>query len=69
MLTFKEIKRRLAEHPLAHIGPGLVTGAADDDPDHARREPGCFGNRRGKAAALGHVLLGRWVLTGTISAG
>jgi NRAMP (natural resistance-associated macrophage protein)-like metal ion transporter len=32
MLTFKEIKRRLAEHPLAHIGPGLVTGAADDDP-------------------------------------
>jgi NRAMP (natural resistance-associated macrophage protein)-like metal ion transporter len=32
MLTFKEIKRRLAEHPLARIGPGLITGAADDDP-------------------------------------
>src|SRR6202140_5978416 len=32
MLTFKEIKQRLAEHPLAHGGPGLISGAADDDP-------------------------------------
>jgi NRAMP (natural resistance-associated macrophage protein)-like metal ion transporter len=32
MLSFKEIKRRLAEHPLARVGPGLITGAADDDP-------------------------------------
>jgi len=24
--------RRLAEHPLARIGPGLITGVADDDP-------------------------------------
>src|SRR6202051_5153517 len=32
MLTFKEIKQRLVEHPLAHVGPGLITGAADDDP-------------------------------------
>jgi NRAMP (natural resistance-associated macrophage protein)-like metal ion transporter len=32
MLSLKEIKRRLAEHPLARVGPGLITGAADDDP-------------------------------------
>ena len=32
MLTFRQIKQRLAEHPLAHVGPGLVTGVADDDP-------------------------------------
>jgi NRAMP (natural resistance-associated macrophage protein)-like metal ion transporter len=32
MLTLKEIKQRLAEHPLARVGPGLITGAADDDP-------------------------------------
>jgi NRAMP (natural resistance-associated macrophage protein)-like metal ion transporter len=32
MLTLREIKRRLATHPLARVGPGLVTGAADDDP-------------------------------------
>jgi len=32
MLTLKEIKRRLAAHPLARVGPGLITGAADDDP-------------------------------------
>jgi NRAMP (natural resistance-associated macrophage protein)-like metal ion transporter len=32
MLSLKEIKRRLSEHPLARVGPGLVTGAADDDP-------------------------------------
>ncbi|HXQ46699.1 MAG TPA: divalent metal cation transporter, partial [Caulobacteraceae bacterium] len=24
--------RRLAQHPLARIGPGLITGVADDDP-------------------------------------
>ncbi|HEY3730416.1 MAG TPA: divalent metal cation transporter [Steroidobacteraceae bacterium] len=32
MLNLTEIKRRLAEHPLARVGPGLITGAADDDP-------------------------------------
>jgi NRAMP (natural resistance-associated macrophage protein)-like metal ion transporter len=31
-LTFRQIRQRLAEHPLARVGPGLVTGAADDDP-------------------------------------
>src|SRR6202790_2686977 len=24
--------KRIIEHPLAHIGPGLITGVADDDP-------------------------------------
>src|SRR5574337_180732 len=24
--------RRLKEHPLARVGPGLITGVADDDP-------------------------------------
>lgn len=24
--------KRLKEHPLAHVGPGLITGVADDDP-------------------------------------
>ena len=24
--------RRMKEHPLAHVGPGLITGVADDDP-------------------------------------
>jgi NRAMP (natural resistance-associated macrophage protein)-like metal ion transporter len=32
MLSLRQIRQRLAEHPLAHVGPGLVTGAADDDP-------------------------------------
>ena len=32
MLNFTQIRQRLAEHPLARVGPGLVTGAADDDP-------------------------------------
>src|ERR1700689_5605301 len=32
MLTLRQIWQRLAEHPLARVGPGLVTGAADDDP-------------------------------------
>ena len=32
MLSFRQIRQRLAEHPLARVGPGLVTGAADDDP-------------------------------------
>jgi NRAMP (natural resistance-associated macrophage protein)-like metal ion transporter len=31
-LTFRQICQRLSEHPLARVGPGLVTGAADDDP-------------------------------------
>ena len=31
-MTFKQIRQRLSEHPLARVGPGLVTGAADDDP-------------------------------------
>jgi NRAMP (natural resistance-associated macrophage protein)-like metal ion transporter len=31
-LTFRQIRQRLSEHPLARVGPGLVTGAADDDP-------------------------------------
>jgi NRAMP (natural resistance-associated macrophage protein)-like metal ion transporter len=30
--TVKEIKKRLAASPLAQVGPGLITGAADDDP-------------------------------------
>ena len=24
--------RRLKEHPLSRVGPGLITGVADDDP-------------------------------------
>ena len=28
----RTIWERLKEHPLAHIGPGLITGVADDDP-------------------------------------
>src|SRR6202041_162830 len=32
MLSFRQIRQRLAEHPLARVGPGLITGAADDDP-------------------------------------
>jgi NRAMP (natural resistance-associated macrophage protein)-like metal ion transporter len=32
MLSLRQIWQRLAEHPLARAGPGLVTGAADDDP-------------------------------------
>jgi NRAMP (natural resistance-associated macrophage protein)-like metal ion transporter len=32
LLTFRQIWQRLSEHPLARVGPGLVTGAADDDP-------------------------------------
>jgi hypothetical protein len=24
---------RLKEHPLARVGPGLITGVADDDPE------------------------------------
>src|ERR1700683_2135512 len=32
MLSLRQIRQRLAEHPLARVGPGLVTGAADDDP-------------------------------------
>jgi len=32
MLDLKAIRQRIAEHPLAHVGPGLITGAADDDP-------------------------------------
>lgn len=32
MRAIQLLKRRLAEHPLARVGPGLVTGVADDDP-------------------------------------
>jgi len=32
MLSLKDIRRRLAQHPLARVGPGLITGVADDDP-------------------------------------
>jgi len=32
MASWVEIKRRLAAHPLARVGPGLITGVADDDP-------------------------------------
>ncbi len=28
----KTILRRISEHPLARVGPGLITGVADDDP-------------------------------------
>jgi Mn2+/Fe2+ NRAMP family transporter len=30
--TFRLLLRRLKEHPLARVGPGLITGVADDDP-------------------------------------
>jgi Mn2+/Fe2+ NRAMP family transporter len=30
--TFWVLLRRLKEHPLSRIGPGLITGVADDDP-------------------------------------
>src|SRR6516165_12706615 len=30
--TFWRIWGRLKEHPLAKLGPGLITGVADDDP-------------------------------------
>jgi hypothetical protein len=30
--TFRYLLGRLKEHPLARIGPGLITGVADDDP-------------------------------------
>src|SRR5665213_3068630 len=29
---FRVFWDRLKEHPLARVGPGLITGAADDDP-------------------------------------
>jgi len=32
MLSLRQIWQRLSEHPLARVGPGLITGAADDDP-------------------------------------
>src|ERR1700730_8464046 len=32
MNAFQVIWRRLKEHPLSWIGPGLITGVADDDP-------------------------------------
>jgi len=31
-MTFKVIWEKLKKHPLSRIGPGLVTGVADDDP-------------------------------------
>jgi Mn2+/Fe2+ NRAMP family transporter len=30
--TFQVLWRRLKEHPLSRVGPGLITGVADDDP-------------------------------------
>jgi Mn2+/Fe2+ NRAMP family transporter len=30
--SFADIWRRVKRHPLAKVGPGLITGAADDDP-------------------------------------
>ena len=30
--TFRALWGRLREHPLARVGPGLITGVADDDP-------------------------------------
>ncbi|MFI4995290.1 MAG: NRAMP family divalent metal transporter [Hyphomicrobiales bacterium] len=30
--AFKALWHRLKEHPLARVGPGLITGVADDDP-------------------------------------
>jgi NRAMP (natural resistance-associated macrophage protein)-like metal ion transporter len=30
--TLRTLWRRLKEHPLSHVGPGLITGVADDDP-------------------------------------
>ena len=30
--VLKSAWRRIAEHPLARVGPGLITGVADDDP-------------------------------------
>src|ERR1700686_1974791 len=30
--TFRTFWTRLKKHPLARIGPGLITGVADDDP-------------------------------------
>src|SRR5690349_17612520 len=30
--TFRMLWERLKEHPLSRIGPGLITGVADDDP-------------------------------------
>jgi Mn2+/Fe2+ NRAMP family transporter len=32
MINFRIIWSRLKEHPLSRVGPGLITGAADDDP-------------------------------------
>ena len=30
--SFRDLWRRLMRHPLARLGPGLITGVADDDP-------------------------------------
>lgn len=32
MLSVIDMKRRLSVHPLVRVGPGLITGVADDDP-------------------------------------
>ena len=32
MRTCRVLWERLKEHPLSRIGPGLITGVADDDP-------------------------------------
>jgi len=32
MLSLQEVRKKLTAHPLARVGPGLITGVADDDP-------------------------------------
>lgn len=32
MTPLQQIKHRIVEHPLSRLGPGLITGVADDDP-------------------------------------
>ena len=32
MISLKEIWSRLKQHPMSRVGPGLITGVADDDP-------------------------------------
>jgi len=32
MVNFKAFWTRVKQHPISHVGPGLITGVADDDP-------------------------------------
>ena len=32
MISLKEIWSRVKQHPMSRVGPGLITGVADDDP-------------------------------------